>query len=142
MPWRDLKPFDLADHFVRLVNIDLVDSLTVRAAGESWEASITRIDEETAEYFFQGERIDESPFKKMYQEVLYLLSEGEIPGRFSPGEAVVTVEYRGNAGTTRADFFEYNSDYFAVGIDGYTAEFLIGRYQVENLLDYLRNFSG
>jgi hypothetical protein len=140
-----LKPFELADHFVRLINIDLVDGLSIRTPGESWEASIKRIDEETAEYFFQGKQIDEDPFKKMYQEVLYLLSEGEIPEDFSPGKALVTIEYRGtvdNPGTTRADFFEYDSDFYAIGIDSYEPEFLIGKYQVEDLLDYLRNFKG
>ena len=72
--------------------------------------------------------------------------EGEIPAAFTPsGRPEFRVTYTGDdsaPGKTSAEFFDYNQDFYAVSIDGYPPEFLIGKYQVEALITYLRNFKG
>ncbi len=141
----EARPFDMADRFVRLVGIDLVETLSVETPEKKWEGRIEKLDEENANYYFQGEMIAEDPFKDMYQEVLYLLYEGELTSDFTSGEAAVTIRYRGNSdnpGETKAEFFPYDRDYYAVSVDGYDVEFLIGKYQVDNLLEFLENFTG
>jgi len=131
----NMRPFDLADHFIRLIGIDLIDRLTVRRGSKTWEGSIKRLDKETEEYYFQGKKIEEDPFKEMYQKVLYLLSEGETPeGTQVSANAEITIEYTGNSanpGKTKAEFYNYNDDYYAVRIDSNPSEFLIGRYQLD-----------
>ena len=141
----EARPFDLTDRFVRLVGIDLIETLSIETPEKKWEGRIEKLDEENANYYFQGEMIAEDPFKDMYQEVLYLLYEGEQTSDFTPGKSAVTIRYTGNSenpGETRADFYSYNRDYYAVSVDGYDMEFLIGKYQVENLLEFLENFTG
>lgn len=142
----DMKPFELADHFIRLIGIDLIDRLRVSSGDRTWEGSIKRLDDETDEFYFQGKLIEEDPFKGMYQEVLYLLSEGEIPQGFKEeGDPEITIEYTGNSenpGKTRADFYPFDDDYYSVRVDSNPSEFLIGRYQLEDLLEYLENFTG
>jgi Domain of unknown function (DUF4340) len=142
----ELAAIEMTDRFVRLISIDHVSEVRVEYGDELWVGGIKWIDEDTGEYTFQGEPIEEKPFKKMYQEILYLLFEGEIPETFSPaGKADFRVTYVGDENTpglTTAEFYKYNQDYYAVSIDEYAPEFLIGKYQVEALVDYIRDFSG
>ena len=142
-----LSPFDLSDRFVRLVGIEVVSAFSLTTSSESWEGTIHYLDEEKTEgeYSFQGRPIEEDPFKKLYQEILYLLFEGEVGKEYSPGgEPRLTLSYTGTDGRaqTSAGFYDYDMDYYAVSIDGFPPEFLIGKYQIEKLLTYLREFQG
>ncbi|QEN08857.1 DUF4340 domain-containing protein [Oceanispirochaeta crateris] len=140
----DIPPLEMSDRFVRLIGIDNVKELRVETPDASWVGKIEMMEDETGLYTFQGESIEEDSFKKLYQEILYLLFEGEVPEGFTPsGRSQFTVTYIGNdenPGKTTAECYEYNMDFYAVSIDGYPPEFLIGKYQIENLLEYLRNF--
>jgi hypothetical protein len=142
----NVSPLEMSDRFMRLIGIDSVKEVRVDTPTESWVGGILFLDDETGVFTFQGESVEEDPFKKMYQEILYLLFEGEIPGDFTPsGPAQFTVTYTGNdqtPGKTTAECYEYDQDYYAVSIDGYPPEFLIGKYQIESLLNYLRDFKG
>lgn len=142
----DMKPFDLADHFIRLIGIDLIDRLTVRFGSKTWVGSIKRLNEENEEFYFQGKKIEEDAFKKMYQEVLYLLTEGENSQTLEENaDPKITIEYTGNSenpGKTRAEFYDYDENYYAVRVDSNPSEFLIGRYQLDDLREYLENFTG
>ena len=141
-----VTPLEMSDRFMRLIGIDTVKEVRVETPGETWVGGIQFLDDEdeTGVFTFQGESVEEDPFKKMYQEILYLLFEGEIPGEFTPaGEPQFTVTYTGNdetPGKTSATCYEYNNDFYAVSIDGFPPEFLIGKYQIEGLLDYLRDY--
>lgn len=142
----EVEVIELTDRFVRLISIDHISEVRVEYGDELWVGGIKWIDEDTGEFTFQGKSVEEDPFKKMYQEILYLLFEGEIPEPFSPrGEAEFVVSYIGDdnsPGKTTAEFYSYNQDYYAVSIDGYAPEFLIGKYQVESLVKYIRNYEG
>ncbi len=142
-----LTPFEMADHFVRLISIDSISSFSIATPSESWEGTLRYLDEEKkkGEYSFQGRAVEEEAFKKLYQELLYLLFEGEIGEEFAPsGEVQLTLSYTGIDGRaqTSAEFYDYSRDFYAVSIDGFPPEFLIGKYQVEELLSYLREFRG
>ncbi|MBF9018730.1 MULTISPECIES: DUF4340 domain-containing protein [unclassified Oceanispirochaeta] len=142
----EVKAIEMTDRFVRLISIDHISEVRVEYGDELWVGGIRWIDEDTGEFTFQGESVEEDPFKKMYQEILYLLFEGEIPEPFSPrGKAEFMVSYIGDdksPGKTTAEFYSYNQDYYAVSIDGYAPEFLIGKYQVESLVQFIRNYAG
>ncbi len=142
----DVRPVDMADRFVRLVGIDQVSELKISYLGEEWTGTINWLDEETGEFTYQGEPVDDKAFKKMYQEVLYLLFEGEIPGTFAmEGEPEFTLSYTGDAGSpgvTTAELYNYDRDFYAISIDGFPPEFLIGKYQIEALVSFLREFKG
>ncbi len=139
----DLKPFDLADRFVRLVPLDRVQGFRIEGKGQVWEGHFVRQDEDNADYYFQGQPIEEGPFKKIYQQILYLLTEGEIQGSFTAGEPEFSVTYIGredsNPGSTTIEFYPYNRDYYAFSVDGRPPRFLIGRYQIDGLVKYLEN---
>jgi len=143
-----VTPLEMADKFVRLIGIDNIGEVKLETPEESWIGTVKWLDskKDKGEFTFQGASTDEEPFKKMYQEILYLLFEGEIPGEFSPsGTPDFKITFTGNSdspGQTSAEFFDYNQDYYAISIDGYSPEFLIGKYQIEALITYLRNFKG
>lgn len=142
----DLKAFEMTDRFVRLISIDIIKEVRIEYGDELWLAGIKWIDDDTGEFTFQGKPVEEDPFKKMYQEILYLLFEGEIPSPFSPeGKADFIITYIGDEnspGKTTAEFYSYNKDYYAVSIDKSNPEFLIGKYQIEALLQYIREYAG
>jgi hypothetical protein len=140
-----IPALDLSDRFVELVSIDLIRELRVTTPTDTWTASISEQTEDTQEYRFQGELIEEDPFKKMYQKLLYLFFEGEIPqgSPVSVDKSLFSIEYIGKAeedGSTRADFYNYDTDFYAVSIDRSPPEFLVGKYQVEDLIQYLKTF--
>jgi len=144
----NVTALQMADKFVRLIGIDSVKEVKVETPDESWTGTVkwTSSEKDEGEFTFQGVPIEEDPFKKMYQEVLYLLFEGEIPDEFKPsGQPDFRITYTGDdsaPGKTSAEFFDYNQDFYAVSIDGYSPEFLIGKYQIEAVVKYLRNFKG
>lgn len=141
----DIDVIEWTDRFVRLISIDHVSEVRIEYGEELWVGGIKWIDENTGEFTFQGAPVEEDSFKKMYQEILYLLFEGEIPEPFSPeGKADFMITYVGDEnspGITTAEFYSYNQDYYAVSIDQYAPEFLIGKYQVEALVDYIRDYT-
>ncbi|MDC7234860.1 MAG: DUF4340 domain-containing protein [Spirochaetales bacterium] len=139
-----VKPVDMADRFVRLISIDHVSEVRVVYGKEKWISGINWLDEDTGEFSFQGKSVEEDSFKKMYQEMLYLLFEGELPEPFIPsGTADFSITYVGDdqsPGQTSAEFYDYNEDFYAVSIDANDPEFLIGKYQVESLAQYIRDY--
>ncbi len=143
----EADPFTLRDSFVRLINIDDVESFSFSFKGKTWGGRIEREGEgdETREtYFLDGEPAEEDLFKDTYQDCLYLMYEGEADPSFRLPKIApeATLRYIGteeHGGTTRADFYPYDSQYYIVSVDGQKAEFLVGRYQLEDVVKNLQS---
>ena len=93
-----LTPFDLSDRFVRLIGIDSISAFSISTPSEKWEGTVRYLDEEKkeGEYSFQGSSVEADPFKKLYQEILYLLFEGETEEGDSPaGENTILPQLYG-----------------------------------------------
>jgi hypothetical protein len=140
-------PFSLKDTFVRLVNIDDVDAWSFTYKGETWGGRIEREgegDDVQETYFFNNFEAPEDDFKDIYQDILYIVYEGEVedgPMKVAKMTPEVTLRYIGtkeHGGSTRADFFPYNDLYYAVSVDGNPINFLVGRYQIEDIVRNMR----
>nr|WP_319777132.1 DUF4340 domain-containing protein [uncultured Sphaerochaeta sp.] len=142
----EIDPFSLRDGFVRLIAIDDIDSFSFAVKGQLWAGRIEREgegDDVKETYFFNDALTSEDDFKDIYQDILYIMYEGEAePGFKLPKIAPeVTVRYIGteeHGGSTRADFYPYDDQYYIVSVDGKDALFLVGRYQIN---DIVRNIS-
>ena len=138
----EIDPFVLRDGFVRLVNIDDIESFSLAYKGKVWGGRIEREgegDDVKETYFFNDAAASEDDFKDIYQDILYIIYEGEAaPGFKLPRIAPeVTVRYIGtpeHGGSTRADFYPYDDQYYIVSVDGKEAGFLVGRYQIEDIV--------
>lgn len=144
-----LDPFEIADKFVLLVNIDFVKQVAFkhRAGDIEYIASIER--EETGEkneqgepefeetYFLNGNEIDEDPFKEFYQKVIGLIVDAENPdsGETYTQESLYEVNYTLNRKpwTATVQFYDYNRDFCVVRFRD-ADEFLIARDQLKEAL--------
>jgi hypothetical protein len=131
------EAFDLVDKFALIINIDIVDSFTVKGNDMTLAGAIKRQnDEET--YFFNGRQVAEKDFKNFYESCIGLVADAEHPDRpakAAPGE--ISIEYTLNTppgGKAAVQFAPYNRDFYAVLRDG-TAEFLISRRQVRGIYE-------
>jgi hypothetical protein len=115
--------------------------------GETWGGRIEREgegDDVQETYFFNNFEAPEDDFKDIYQDILYIVYEGEVedgPMKVAKMTPEVTLRYIGtkeHGGSTRADFFPYNDLYYAVSVDGKPINFLVGRYQIEDIVRNMR----
>jgi hypothetical protein len=148
------RPFDFIDKFALIINIDKVDSFTVRAGGKTYKGEITREKttvtekdkdgketsrEETKDtYFFNGRRAEEKSFKNFYQTCIGLMADAENPSPAAkPAASELTIEYKFNAPAGAAatvSFAPYNRDFYALYREGVT-EFLVSRMQTAKILE-------
>lgn len=141
----------LVDQFANLVNIKMVDRLTVTGNGQTYALSIERAksakDDGTEEvvetYKFDGVDAEEKQFKGLYQDIIALMVDQMAEGTEQPGDVIATVRYQLNTG--RPDIvIEYvaqaaNSEYALVRQDG-KALFLMKKDKVLNMLDRCQQF--
>jgi len=148
----------LVDQFANLVNIQMVDALKVTAGDKVYEMAIEReaaLDENgnpetnangqpktNDSYFFNGEEIDESPFKKLYQIVIGTMVSKVYDDHDYVGEAAVTVSYTLNVSPYEfvIEYFEFDNDYYAVRRNDLTL-FLIKQDRIDNLVAQMEAFS-
>jgi len=142
----ETDPFSLRDGFVRLVNIDDIASFSFSFKGQIWGGNIVREgegEEQKISYFLGGEPTEEDSFKDVYQDCLYIIYEGEADPAFklpkiAPEATLSYVGTESHGGSTRADFYPYDNQYYIVSVDGMKADFLVGRYQVEDVVKNLK----
>jgi len=167
---RDLLTFlstatapNLVDRFANIINIAKVDRVEIVGMGVDDTMAISRtpdldddgnqkvnsagVAQTIDEYTFNGESIDESTFKKLYQLVIGTRVDGVIPDGQAPdasAEPVLTVVYRLNTGSGAAETIEYvpyNTDYYAVRRNGLTLFYLLKTRveQIPKALDAYRD---
>jgi len=140
----NVKPFDLFDKFVLLVNIDWVDHLTV-SGGEKELSVDFQGKGDDAVYSLNGRKAESKSFKDFYQAVIGILVDAEIPkGSTVPAQnsgntetGNITIEYRLNTppgARASITFIPYNREFYALKQEG-AVEFLISRDQVRKIFE-------
>lgn len=140
----------LVDQFANLVNILMVDRLTVSAGAENYVLSIDRKPvanedgTETTEdtYLFDGQSADEKLFKSLYQEIIGLLFDKIKQDDLTPGGAVATVRYQLNNGQSDIviEYVGYDKDYYLIRQQGREPLFLIKHEKVDSMIQACRQF--
>ncbi len=137
----DQKAFDFVDKFILLINIDLVESFTIKTPNKTYTSTIEREtvekegeeeDEVIATYFLNGVEIAEKPYKKFYQKVIGLLVDSENPDP-KEGKAEVTISFDLNkegAKMPYAELVPLNKNFYSVYQDG-ISEFVLSKVQVD-----------
>lgn len=130
----DTAPFDLVSRFLALVNITAVDRASVQLDGVVHTLDVIREgDQET--FTLNGAALDEDPAKKLYQAMIGLLADLELPGEPPAGEPTIRIGYELVSGPLeRIDvgLIPYDRDFFAAEVQG-AREFLISARVVERL---------
>ena len=152
-----VSPSYLVDQFANLVYINYVDTVEVSGDGVTHVFSIHRepiLDangEPTLDsrgnvktddtYFVDGEPIDESVFKKIYQEIIGTLVSKINDDLDYQGEVVATVKYTLNKepGEFEVQYMAYDSDFYAVHRDNVSL-FLIKQSKIHAMIQNIENW--
>jgi len=135
LPFLDIKPFDLIDRFPYLVPIDYIDSFTITNENETVSASIKRSGDDIS-FSINDRDAGEKLFKTFYQNVIYLIMEGEVTKSVDMGKPDFSITYKLTGSDLTGKtlyFYPYNDEFYAVGRDDIEPEFIIGRYQLNKM---------
>ena len=147
----DLRPFELVDKFVLILNIELVDAIEIEHPGGVNRLTIERTgsgDDLVETFDIDGTAIEDKPFRQLYQLIIGLLADAELPA--ADQEAMlaaapeVRITYLMNSppdSRMSAALVPYDRQFFAAVRDD-TAEFMVSRAQVARLLDGLAAHTG
>ena len=134
----NVKPFSLLEKFALLINIDMVDQLTVTGGVRDLRADFKGKGDD-AVFYLNGKKADTKTFKTWYQAVIGLIFDAELPRDAAPpqrgGPGEIFVEYQLNtAPGARASLslIPYNRDFYVLLQEGYM-EFLISRKEVNRI---------
>jgi len=134
-----IKPFELIDKFILLVNIDNVDHIEITGGEKILTADIQRYGDEE-DFFLNGKKTQDRAFRNFYQSVIGLLADAEYPRGSSADQATgrdnsITIEHFLNTPPGQRvsiTLIPYNRDFYAVSQEGAT-EFLVSRDQVQRI---------
>jgi len=125
----------LVDQFTNLVNIEMIEAVTVSAGEQSDTISIQR-NEGAATYFFEGVETSEKEFKDVYMEIIGLMINKLSDDYYLEGDVVAKITYKLNVEPYEftVEYLAYDNDYYAVRRSGVTL-FLIKQDRVHNMID-------
>jgi hypothetical protein len=139
-------PFELIEKFAFIVFIGYVDRIEIRHNGQLHRIDIIRPGEGSntaTSYRVDGSALEEQTVKQLYQSLISLMVEAELPSVPSTeASAELELLYTLNRGQPRAyrlEFVPYDQDFYALFKNG-TAEFLISRQQVKTVLRDVETF--
>jgi hypothetical protein len=147
----ELRPFELVDKFVLILNIELVDAIEIEHPGGSNRLTIERTgsgDDLVEAFAVDGAAIEDKPFRELYQLIIGLLADAELPAAdqaaMLAADPEVRITYLMNSppdSQMSAALVPYDRQFFAA-IRDRTAEFMVSRAQVARLLDGLASHTG
>lgn len=132
----DVAPFDLVSRFLALVNITAVDQVTVQVGDQVHTFDVIRAGEGEEETFtLNGAALAEDPAKDLYQAMIGLLADRDLPGDPVDGDPAIRIGYVLESGPPeRIDvaLIRYDQDFYAAEVQG-VQEFLISARVVQLL---------
>lgn len=142
-----VTPFTLVSKFALIIAIDAVDRIEIGTPERSWTAEIRRTekpgDDPSAEpevvetFFFDGHEVEDSRFRKYYQVLIGLLTDGENrtprPGKPDLEITFHLTEEKGG-GSVGISLVPYNRDFYQVYRGG-VSEFLVNSSQVRKFIE-------
>ena len=146
----DLDPFALVDKFVLILNIETVDAIEIDHPGGSNLLTIERTgsgDDLVESFAIDGTAVEDKPFRELYQLIIGLLGDAELPPEDQAAaleaQPEVRITYRMNTpdGARSVVLVPYDRQFYAVVREG-AAEFMVSRAQVARLLDGLAAHAG
>ncbi|MDR1600773.1 MAG: DUF4340 domain-containing protein [Oscillospiraceae bacterium] len=150
----------LVDRFANIINIAKVDAIDINGMGLDEQAAISRspsfkddgtprldgngnqMNDDT--FTLNGEPVDDTQFRKLYQIIIGTRVDGVIPEGKAPDPrtaALLTVRYQlsGDYGTQTIEYLPYDADYYAVRRNGETL-FYILKSRVRMIPDALSEY--
>ncbi|NQT59255.1 MAG: DUF4340 domain-containing protein [Bacteroidetes bacterium] len=140
LPFLRTSPFDLMDRFACLIKIDSIDAFSIAEDNYKVFGKIERSGESTL-YLLNGIEVGEEKFKLLYQDLLSIFIEGEVSGEVVMNDPAITISFEMNnaePSLSRIQFYPYNKEFYAVSRNENEAMFIIGQYQLENMMEKIK----
>ena len=140
----ETPPFELIDKFVCLASISNVSSVRVEASGRNWV--MTRFpygDEDSVKddrFNINNLPAEQEDFSDVYKKLIGIMWEGQIEERKtleSPEVRITLSHVDPGVKDVIIRFWDYNEVYYQASVDESPLEFLVGRYQVQDVIDDL-----
>ncbi|MCL2092899.1 MAG: DUF4340 domain-containing protein [Treponema sp.] len=138
-----IRPFELADHFAIILNIDGIEGFRVEGAGRVIDVNIFGAGND-AIFMVNGTQAEDQSFRDFYRTVIGLMMDAEFPPQInfqpSDSEENIFIEYTlmEPAGFKMSfELLPYNRDFYAMREGGrIQPDFLVARRQVQTLFDF------
>lgn len=137
----DIRLFDIVDRFIGLIDIRDVYDITVVTNEEVYNKVLNHDHEENSIYPTLNNRpIEEAPFRTVYRNLISLSADAEINPAAPTEEPVITITFnRIQNPNNEWRFYNYDGNFFAVGVDNHYPWFVTNRRDVEFYLASLRD---
>ena len=132
----EVVPFELVSRFLALINITAIDLVTVNINGELYTLDVIRSGDEEA-FTLNGSSLAEDPAKKLYQAIIGLTADLDLPGKPPSGDPAIRIGYvldPGPPGRIDVGLVPYDQDFYVADVAG-AREFLISSRVVQRLPD-------
>ncbi len=145
----DLDPYKHTNQFVFLAGIDRVSEIRIEGGGFPRVLSIEKLgdpeDDSDDVFRIDGIELSERDFKDAYQLVIGLLYEGVARKRETEADPEYRIRYthvNPEVPPKTVSFRPYDKTYYVAEVEGEVDGFIIGRYQIRNMLDALTEAIG
>lgn len=135
----NLNPFNLLNKFVALEFIDNIASIELTSDILSVQGEIINNKKQT--YFINKKQVKEDEFKAYYQKFISIFYEGlltDLTKNSLVNPMSITQKYSFKDGRVKTIVYTpYTENFYSVSIDGKASPFVVGTYQITNLLSAL-----
>lgn len=129
----------LADKLCNLVNIDDIKSVTVEGEGKKYTLSVKGKDDKV-KYYLDGKTANEDAFKKAYQAIIGITSNGFAEKEVS-GDAEYTVTYEYKDGTSQtAKYISYDERNYVLDLGG-NREYTVLKKKLAQMMQSIESFA-
>jgi len=144
----DTEPFHLTSKFVFLGSIERVARVRIEVDKEAW--ILTRIERGETEsikddlFLVDDTEITFEEFSSLFQKLIGISREGQIQEehiRLEPEIRITITNSKTGVDPLLISYWSYDNVYYQVGMDTEEPEFLVGRYQVQKLINHLMALS-
>lgn len=166
----DITPYDFVTNLVQLVDITTLDTLAIKANGKTYTLAVTpnpdkdtkvndeadnsedskTDDEETEEasdslYYYNGNEVEETAFKNLYQELIGITTSGEIKEEVNDSTPVYEFYFTRSSNALEdlhVMYLPYDGvNFYRVSING-EENFLVEKAAVDKVIKELAEFTG
>lgn len=146
--FKDINVFDITDKFAMILAIEEVNKVVVNKDNELTTFDLSTIKEtddsgnesNITTCKVDGKEYPEEDFKKLYQNFIGLMLDSEYHGKKIEGTPNVSIAlYMNDGKVIESKYYEYNENYYIFDRNG-TQEFIVGKRQIENVFDRMKDF--
>jgi len=140
----DTEPFSLVSKLVFLASIERVARVKIEAGEDAW--TLTRIGRNESEevkddlFLIDNMEITFEEFSSLFQNLMGISREGQVQQkriRLEPEITISVTNSKPDVDPLLIRYWNYDEVYYQVGMDAGQPEFLVGRYQIQRLINRL-----